>query len=795
MATPHNNPPAPHDRIGAQRGKCTARILRRLGLAVALAIVCAGLYLACIGLPRTVARHLVNHLRAHGFDVQAARIRLSWRGTLVAEKVNVTSAGTWPHLSFSARSVELQPVCTALIRPRFVVRRLRVQDGTMHCLVRAGELPPKELSFHDLHLQTEFYGLDRWIIRTCRTEFAAIKLQLNGALTNVSALLGRERPAPEKTAAQLESSLWKLAALLEQLRLEGVTKVHLDFMADAAKPETFNGLVAIAVQGVETPWLKLSDATLSLRVNGLRDDSAGPAATLRARAARAECTWGTVSNASLEVNWTVYDPACTILSADLALSARALGTKHFAAEQLELTAQCLHSLTNLLPDSGSARLCVAELSTKFGEAANAKASLQFRSVGAGAASAPPPRLMWLERFASLAVAAELELDQIASTNLPLNSLACELAWNAPSLVITNIAARFGTGEARSWLGLDTSTGRAEFGFDSNFDIRQLARLLPENTRQWLAKFDWASPPMLVGRGAAILPDWTSPQADWRTQFRAGLVASGRFELGTVSYRGITADAAAGSFCYSNSCWHVPDLRVSFPSGTVLVNIVSSDLTRELRCHLEGPITPEILRPVLGESAARQLDLLVLTQPAHIELDMTSARGEKLPHTARGRIAITNFTFRSERISEFCTELVYSNQLLRLLRPSAKRDEQFATAESIEIDIGTKQVRLYNASGRADPMVVARAIGPKTERAIAPYRFLTPPDVRVTGTVPFRGTRGTDLVFDINGGPFQWQRFNMARARSTVHWVDERVELIVAEAEFYGGKLGGKAQFD
>jgi hypothetical protein len=92
-------------------------------------------------------------------------------------------------------------------------------------------------------------------------------------------------------------------------------------------------------------------------------------------------------------------------------------------------------------------------------------------------------------------------------------------------------------------------------------------------------------------------------------------------------------------------------------------------------------------------------------------------------------------------------------------------------------------------------VVARAIGPQIASALEPYQFARPPTVHVSGVVPLEGTKDTDLRFEVDGGPFQWWKFDVPHVSGRVHWMGERMTLTNVEVAFYGGRANGVAEFD
>ncbi len=785
----------PANRTRGKPGRRLFRIIRITGLAVVLCIVCAGLYLNRVGLPGFLKQRLLEQLRMRGLETEVERVRLSFRCGIVAEKVRANRVGGRPEASFSASAVELHPVCPVLARPRFALRKLVVHDGRLFCIVAPTNRPQKTIEVRDLQFQTEFKGLKRWTVRRCEADFAGIKLRLVGLLTNASAALEAEKPRVEKATAQLELNLWKLVTLLEQIRFDGAPVVHVDFGYDARKPKSLTGLLVVAIEGAETPWGALSNATMTLRINDLAGHGGEPVAKLQLQVGSAKHKWATATDTSLQINWSVAETGPEALHSDVDLSARAIVTRYAQVDQLNIAVQCEHFATNPMPTSIGGTVHLAGVKTRFGEARSAKANIELQRTLTHKQLDQRTNLVWGARFAAVTLKSRVELAGVASTNLPVETVAFNFGWSTPAIVLSNLTAQFDTGAVRGWLGVDTTTRRAEFAFDSDFDIRAVAPLLTEGTRRWLANFEWETPPKLAGYGAFALPAWTNSHSNWRMEVQPTLQVSGQIEVGPASYRGVEALWARTHFFYSNMCWHLPDLRLKRPEGNVNASIVSSDVTREMHCCVEGDVDPGALRPVLDETARRRLDLLAITQPASVKLELWGARTEKLPRGFRGHVALTNFTFRGERVTSFWTDLFFTNQLLVFSNPAAMCDGQFANAESVEVDFGTKTVRINNAGGCADPMVVARAIGPKTAQAISPYRFVQPPNVRVNGTVPFHGTIGAGLVFDVDGGPFRWWRFNLARVRGRVHWVDELVQLNVTESDCYTGKLAGAAQFD
>jgi hypothetical protein len=117
-----------------------------------------------------------------------------------------------------------------------------------------------------------------------------------------------------------------------------------------------------------------------------------------------------------------------------------------------------------------------------------------------------------------------------------------------------------------------------------------------------------------------------------------------------------------------------------------------------------------------------------------------------------------------------------------------------SADGVGVDLTAQLVFLTNGFSTAEPMVVARAIGPQIVRAIGAYQFKQPPVAHVYGTIPMHGEDAADLHFELDGGPFEWWRFHLPHIAGHVHWLGQQLTLNNIRADFYGGQASGSAQF-
>ncbi|MHB8523393.1 MAG: hypothetical protein ACYDH9_21920, partial [Limisphaerales bacterium] len=161
-----------------------------------------------------------------------------------------------------------------------------------------------------------------------------------------------------------------------------------------------------------------------------------------------------------------------------------------------------------------------------------------------------------------------------------------------------------------------------------------------------------------------------------------------------------------------------------------------------------------------------------------------------------QVAATNFVFRNETCSGFAATVQYTNQFFTVTQAEIHRGEQHIFAPGAGFDVAEQRVYLTNAVTAIDPMIVARAIGPMTVHALAPYHFGRPPAARVNGSLRLHDVlHGTDLRFEVAGGPFHYWRFGLPEVSGTILWRGDWLTITNFDGAFYGGELRGDAGFD
>jgi hypothetical protein len=528
-------------------------------------------------------------------------------------------------------------------------------------------------------------------------------------------------------------------------------------------------------------------------------------AELNLVAASAQTGWAAAANLHLQMALVPAKDQPGQFGGDLVLTANRLRSRWGSGSNARLAGQWVHALTNPIPVSAQGRFECEPLETQWGRAAQAQVQARF-ALNPQALAQPGPATQsspvsthadwaWWARLEPYSLDWECHLADFRAKELDAQQIACAGAWRAPALTLTNLHATFTHGQIGLGAALNVATRAIQAQVTSDADLRQLTSLMPEGADQWAAQVAWNQPPSLSANVELVLPAWTNREPDWRAEIQPTLRVDGQFQAGRGgAFKGVSVSSAQSHFSYSNQCWRLPDLLITRPEGRLIASYSEDPITKQIYCRVASNIDPRAARPLLGPDEQAGLDIFTFTQPPSIEAEVRVLRGDPKQLGIQGRVTLTNFTFRGESASSLQTGVLYSNKVLQLRAARLLRNGRQLNADNLIADFNVQKIYLTNGFSTTDPMVVARAIGPPTARAIEPFHFITRPTVRVHGIIPMHGEKDADLWFQVEAGAFHWLTFNVPQVAADLHWLGLNLFVSNVQMDFYGGKAEGSASF-
>ncbi len=827
------------------------RGMRTCVLLLTFVVLAATVYLNEVGVPAMLKGPLIKQLHERGVDLQFSRLRLRWYRGLVAEDVHFGTA----HRDVSAPEISIQTVevklnHAALAKFHLQVDSLVLNNGRLNWLVSEPDQPQQQLTAENIQTQLRLLPNDQWELDHFSAEFAGTQLRFSGSLTNASSLRDwkifhtTHGPQPEATRQRLR----ELVTIIERIKFAAPPELAVNFHGDARDARSFNGFLTLNAPGATTPWGTLTNGVLTTRLTAATATNREPQTEFKLRADEAVTRWGSTSNFQMHLFAITDESLTNRVRARLELLADRFATEWIEATNAQFSAEWTHAFTNPIPLGAKIGLSLADAHARWGNAAK----LQFDAQLSAPATNVFPQIdssgdWWTNPIpligtaklhainASIRQGNAAEIDVDARINAPetnwtshanrqwawwaylepylldwncrvkeLRAQEFELKemvwgglWRAPMLTITNLGAEMYGGRLDVQAALDVATRVMSFHAISDFDVQKSTPFLTAGGRRWFAEqqFSWKLPPLAHAAGGLTLPAWTNAHPDWRHEVLPAFWLQGDFKVGTASFRQVAVTSAQSHVSYTNMTWRLPDLSAIRPEGKIDLALESDDQTKDYYVRVHSLIDVDALRPVLDPKSQRGLDAFTFTQPPRIDGELWGRWHDTSRLLATAKVALTNFTFRGQSATHFHAALQYTNGFLQLTDGRIERGHEYGTASWMGVNFAAHEIYLTNGFSTLEPTAVVNAIGPKVAKTIEPYHFVQPPTVHVNGVIPLQGDVPADLHFKVDGGPFQWMKFNIQHISGGVDWVDQHLNLTQMQAAFYNGSLTGSAMFD
>ena len=390
---------------------------------------------------------------------------------------------------------------------------------------------------------------------------------------------------------------------------------------------------------------------------------------------------------------------------------------------------------------------------------------------------------------------ECHLAELRANDLAAQQIACTGAWRAPTLTLTNLQATFTHGQLGLRAALNVATRALEAAVTSDVDPRRLASVLPKSAAQWVAQAAWTQPPRLSADIDLVLPAWTNREPDWHAEIPPAIRLEGQLQAPEGgAWKGVSVSGLQSHFSYSNQCWRLSGLRLTRPEGQLLASYSDDALTQEFYLRVAGSVDPRAARPWLGRGERNALDFFTFTQPPVIEAEVRGRRGDAKQLGIRGRVALTNFTFRGESASSLRNRRRSTRTRSCNSRPPACCAAPSNSTPTASWPISTSRKSL-------SPTVSARPTrwsspAPSARQPPAPSSVpvCRAPAVRAHGIIPMHGEEEADLYFQVEAERFHWLNFTVPQVAANLHWAGLHLLLSGVRMDFYGGKADASAAF-
>lgn len=390
----------------------------------------------------------------------------------------------------------------------------------------------------------------------------------------------------------------------------------------------------------------------------------------------------------------------------------------------------------------------------------------------------------------------------AFTALKLNrmiaeELAIKARWRAPELAVESLTANLHGGQIWSTARLDVVSRECQAALSSDADLHGIALDWTTNARDWRTWIHWDKPPHAEFQFRMVLPHWTNAAPDWMKEVLPTTSLSARFASGPGALRSIPFVSVRSEVTLTNLLWAAHQVDLKRPEGSLLARGTFDSRARDFTLAVTNSLDPQILRPVLEAKEARQaLDYFKFSVPPRFRAVASGRWGDWSGIGGQAWVALTNLTFRDQAMKSCVAEVGYTNLVLDVFNARVEREEGVGTADRLRVDFKKEVLLLTNVQSGIDAMAFARAVGPHVVKRLQPYQFSKAPKVHFEGAVGLHGGSGLDDArFEVDGGPFEWQRFKFSHVKARLHWLGDTLTITNFDGAIKGGSAVGNGFFD
>lgn len=485
-------------------------------------------------------------------------------------------------------------------------------------------------------------------------------------------------------------------------------------------------------------------------------------------------------------------PDATGFTTDLDLTAIEYRSRWGSVSNLSLSAQAWNAAGDWKPRALDGRLVADQTATDHALARR----LEVVGSALPVARAEQPRLegLWAPlapwRIHARVASREVLLPQGPSAD----GFQMRLDWHQGLLRIGSLEAHLPEATLAATGSVQALTGETKVAMEGRVEPLRLQSVLPPSVWGVMTQLNLGPGCQIhfESQAEASLPATLTDLDSLTGALRSSLQARGSLWSTNLEVGGLQISEVRIPIAWSPGEARVEDLQWRRGDETLHATAEAQPAEGRWHARLQGRFDPLDIGPLIrSEGLTRQFDLIQLSQPPVVSGDLWGDWKDPGRLGASLQVALTNATYRGEPITELRTALTYTNRQLVFTGTELRQGTNEALAPVLHYDIPAQLLRVTNGYSTLEVASLARAIGPKTAKVLAPYEFLEAPTVRVNGSIPVTDDVAGDVEFQARLPRLHWWYFEFDNLLATVRWAGDRITLTNVAGGFYGGLVSAE----
>ena len=378
------------------------------------------------------------------------------------------------------------------------------------------------------------------------------------------------------------------------------------------------------------------------------------------------------------------------------------------------------------------------------------------------------------------VTAQLAANDVVSRKIHVETLTAKLEMRDGAVDIQQVQLRVGKGELLLTGRYDIAGGGFDLQLESSLDPNLFLPALPAEINNALRDFQVLEPPHITARYVLSADTGIVPVLRGRMEF-------GALNLRTVPFRSVTFD-----FENFGPLVTITNAKIVMAEGQLTGSGQYHIETSDFSYHLDSTLNPHTLLPLLFPISRQVVEPSWFETSPHI---IATVRGDFVDPAAfayDATLTADRCSYRSVAINAVSAQLKLRRNQLAATDIILARNEGDVRGQ-VFTDFDNHRIK-FDLAITANPLETAPLLGPKAATVMKTYRFGPRTAATANGVIDLDVPSNSCWQAHVANEGFSYWKLSANKATADLIATNDTLTIANFDADFYGGKLFGKANF-
>lgn len=268
----------------------------------------------------------------------------------------------------------------------------------------------------------------------------------------------------------------------------------------------------------------------------------------------------------------------------------------------------------------------------------------------------------------------------------------------------------------------------------------------------------------------------------------------RFNTGHFGYRGVICDSLSAGIALREGKFLVRDLHASGEPGIIDLDLMLAP--GDNRVRLKAALFPAKFTPMTGGKTREAFEAMDFKDPLQISFEGGTPVLDPLQLQGNGSLELGKAAMRGAWIDRLSSKFRAANGAVTFRDIVVRMGEASGRGEFV-YDYKNWEGLFPKVQSSLDPVQLMTWIDPRIAESLRAYRFIKPPNLRLTGKVGLKDPQKNDLHIELNapaglGYTLIGKDLPFGSTSGLVHLKGQKVLVDLPKSRLFGGGVALKA---